>query len=156
MRNVNYVARTGHFNFMTLRAFSVPTLEIGVDRSVAPRHQHPARFPSPCGRGDRSFEIVREIEHLRSRHEGGPLVGEVGSEQAMKLRWVDVSEPIWSFLDRTGLAEVAGEFFPVVGLVLSSIRHMGRDINQTGDRRVVPGFGDHSSAIAVRDENARA
>src|SRR5882762_9207576 len=141
---------------MTLGSFCIPPFEVGVDGSVFCRYQHPAWFASPRSRGDDCFEIVSCIEHLRSRHESGLLRRQVGCEVLMKLRGVEVSETVWRLLYRGRFAEVTWESLPVVSLVLSSIWHVGRDVDQSDDRWVRPSFSNNSSAIAMSDKNARS
>src|SRR6266550_1991042 len=114
---------------MALGSFGIPPFEIGVDGSVFCRYQHPARFASPRGRGDDCFKIVGQVEHLRSRHESSLLRRQIGGEVLMKLRGVEVSETVCRLLYRRRLAEVAREALSVVSLILSSVRHMGRDVN---------------------------
>ena len=72
----------------------------------------------------------------------------------MKLRGIEVSETVCSLLDRARFAEVAREAFSVVRLILARIGHVGRDVNQPGDRRIRPGFRDYSAPIAMADQNA--
>src|SRR5437899_2967894 len=74
----------------------------------------------------------------------------------MKLRGVEVSEAVCRFLYRSRLAEVTWETLSVVALILSRIRHVGRDVDQTGNRWICPGLGNYCSPIAVSDENARS
>src|SRR5207302_325983 len=114
---------------MTLRSFGIPPFEVGVDGSVFCRYQHPAWFASPRSRGDDCFEIVSCIEHLRSRHESGLLSRQVGCEVLMKLRRVEISETVCRLLYCARLAEVAWEALSVVSLVLTSIWHVGRDVD---------------------------
>ena len=42
-------------------AIGVPAFEVGVNRPVFCRYQHPTRFVSPRGRGDDCFEIVSGV-----------------------------------------------------------------------------------------------
>jgi len=72
----------------------------------------------------------------------------------MKLRGVEVSETVSRFLYCIGLAEVTWKALSVVSLVLSSIRHVGRDVDKTGNRWIGPGFSNYRSPVAVSDENA--
>src|SRR6266481_3322643 len=74
----------------------------------------------------------------------------------MKLRGVEVSETVSRLLNRSRLAEITGESFSIVSLILSSIRHMGRDVDQSGNRWIGPGFGNYRSPVAVGDQNARS
>src|SRR5438477_6324126 len=139
---------------MTLRSFGIPPFEVGIDGSVLPRYQHPARFASPRRCHDHRFEIVHKVEHLRERHESGLLSRQVGCEVLMKLRGVEISETVCSLLYSSRLAEVTWEALSVVSLVFSSVRHVGRDVDKTGNRWIRPGFGNYSSSIAVTDQNA--
>src|SRR6266550_522433 len=141
---------------MTLRPFGIPPFEVGVDGSVLCRYQHPAWFASPSRRGDDCFEIVRCVEHLRSRHESGLLSRQVGCEVLMKLCGVEVSETVCRLLYRGRLAEVTWEALSVVSLILSSIRHVGRDVHQSGNRWIRSGFSNYRSPITVSDKNARS
>src|ERR1700677_3765480 len=73
----------------------------------------------------------------------------------MKLRRVNISETISRLLDRARFAKVAGKTLSIVTFILSSIRHVGGDIHQTGDRWIRSCLGDDRPAIAVTHENAR-
>ena len=59
----------------------------------------------------------------------GLLSRQVGCEVLMKLRGVEVSETVCRFLYRSRLAEVTRESLSVVSLVLSSVWHVGRDVD---------------------------
>ena len=144
------------FDLVALGSFGIPPFEVGVDGSVFCRYQHPARFASPRRRGDDCFEIVSCVEHLRSRHESGLLSRQVGCEVLMKLRGVEVSETVCRLLYRSRLAEVTWEALSVVSLILSSIWHVGRDVDQAGNRWIRPRFSNYGSPIAVSDKNARS
>ena len=74
----------------------------------------------------------------------------------MKLRGIKVSETVCSLLYRSRLAEVTWESFSIVSLILSCIWHVGRDIDQSGNRWIRPGFSNYGSPIAVSDKNARS
>lgn len=97
----------------------VPAFEVGVDGSILCCYQHPAWFGSPRSRGDNSFEIVGKVRHLRACHEGGLLSREVGREELMKLRGVEVRETVRGFFYRAGFAQVTGESLSVVSFILS-------------------------------------
>src|SRR4029077_13153578 len=122
------------FDLVTLGSLGIPAFEVGVDGSVFCRYQHPARLASPRRRRDDCFEIVGQVEHLRSRHESGLLSRQVGCEVLMELRGIEVSETVCSLLYGSRLAEVTWEAFSVVSLILARIRHMGRDVDQTNNR----------------------
>src|SRR6266478_9540803 len=117
------------FDRVALGSCGVPPFEIRIDGSVFCRDQHPARFASPRRRGDDGFEIVGQVEHLRSRHESCLLSRQVGCEVLMKLRGVEVSETVCRLFYRSRLAQVTWEAFSVVSLVLSIIWHVGRDVD---------------------------
>jgi hypothetical protein len=51
----------------------------------------------------------------------------------MKLRGIEVSETVCGLLYRSRLAEVTWESLSIVSLILSCIRHVGRDIDQPGN-----------------------
>src|SRR6267378_3329651 len=72
----------------------------------------------------------------------------------MKLRGVEVSETVCRLLYRVRFAEIARESFSVVSLIFASVWHVSRDVDQTGNRWIRPGFGNDRSAIAVSDQNA--
>src|SRR3981081_4239141 len=72
----------------------------------------------------------------------------------MKLGGVEKSETVSRLLYRRRLAEVAWESFPVVSLILSSIWHVGRDVHQSGNHSIRPGFSNYGSPITMRDKNA--
>src|ERR1700680_5327188 len=98
------MAGTLGFFRVALGSLRVPAFEVGVDGSILCCYQHPAWFGSPRRRGDNGFEIVGKVRHLRARHEGGLLSGEVGCEEFMKLRGVEVGETVSGFLYRAGFA----------------------------------------------------
>src|SRR5882762_4934743 len=99
---------------MAVGPYGVPAFEVGADGSVFCRYQHPAWFASPRRSGDNCFEIVRCVEHLRSRHESSLLGRQVGCEVLMKLRGVEVSETIGCLLYSPRLAEVTWEALSVI------------------------------------------
>ena len=72
----------------------------------------------------------------------------------MELRGIEVSETICRLLYRSRLAEVTGETFSIVSLIISRIRHVGRDVDQTNNRWIRSRFGDYGAAITVGDKNA--
>src|SRR6266403_888328 len=72
----------------------------------------------------------------------------------MKLRRVEVSETVCRLLYRTRLAEVTREAFSIVGLILSRIWHVGRDVYQPRNRWIRSRFGDYGAAITVSHKNA--
>src|SRR5205823_11447326 len=72
----------------------------------------------------------------------------------MKLRGVEVSETVCRFLYRSRLAEVTWEALSIVGLILSRIRHVSRDIDQCGNRWIRSRFGNDGAAITVSHKNA--
>src|SRR5271155_2177722 len=119
---------------MAVGSCGIPPFEVRIDGSVRTRNQHPTRFASPRSRGDDSFEVVSEVEHLRPRHKSGLLSRQVGCKVLMKLRRVDVGETVCCLLYCTRLAEIAGEALSVVSLILSRIRHVGCDVYQPGHR----------------------
>src|SRR6266850_5722885 len=141
---------------MALGSLGIPPLQVRIDGSIASRHYHPARFASPRRCRDNSFEIVSKVEHLRSCHESGLFSRQVGCEILMKLRGVEVSKSIRCLVDRSGLAEVTWEALSVISLVFSGIRHVGRDVHQSGNRWMRSGFGNYRSPITVTDKNARS
>src|SRR6266404_7808691 len=72
----------------------------------------------------------------------------------MKLHGVEVSETVGRFLYRRRLAEVTWEALSIVGFILSSIRHVGRDVYQSGNRWIRSRFGDYGAAITMSHKNA--
>src|SRR5207249_1368804 len=74
----------------------------------------------------------------------------------MKLRRVEISETVRRLLYRSRFAEVAGKALSNVGLIFSRIWHMGRDIDQSGNRWIRSRFGDYGAAITVGHQNARS
>src|SRR6476661_4107403 len=72
----------------------------------------------------------------------------------MKLRRVEVSETVGGLFYCIRFAEVTWEALSIVGLILSCIRHVRRDVDQTNDRWIRSRFGDDGAAIAVSDKNA--
>src|SRR5205809_3133642 len=123
---------------MALGSFGIPPFEVRVDGSVLCRYQHPGRFASPRSRGDNCFEIIGQVEDLCACHESGLLRRQIGCEVFMKLRGVEVSETVCRLLYRARLAEVTWETFSVDGLILSRIRHVRRDVDQTRNRWICP------------------
>src|SRR6185295_19613226 len=99
-----------------------------------------------CRRGDNCFEVFSCVEYLGSRHEGGLLSRQVGCEVLMKLRGVKVCETICRLLYRGGFAEVTWEAFSDVSLILAGIWHVGRNVDQAGNRWIRPGFSDNGSS----------
>src|ERR1700683_328918 len=156
MRDVDRVTGSGHFDFVAARPLGIPTFEIGVDDSVASGYQHPAWFTSPGRRGDDSFEILSPVQHLRSRHEGGLPRQHVSCEVFVILRRVQVSKAVGCYLYRVGLTEVARKALAIVSLVLSGVRHVGRDIYESGDGCTRACFGNYRSPVAMSDKNARS
>src|ERR1700683_5177571 len=150
------MARACDFDRVALGPPGIPTFQVRVDGSIASRHYHPARFGSPGSRGDRRCEIVRKVEHLRARHECGPVGGKVSCEQFMKLGRVDIGEAVRRFLYGARFGEVAREALSVVRLVLSSVWHVRRDVHQSDNSWIRAGFSNYSSAVAMSDKNARA
>src|SRR5205807_109752 len=134
----------------------VPPFEVRVDGPVLCRYQHPARFASPRRCGDDCFEIVSQVKHLRSRHKSSLLSRKVGCEVLMKLRGIEVSETVCGLLYRSRLAEVTWKSLSIVSLILSRIRHMGRNVDQAGNRWIRSRFGDDGAAITVSHQNARS
>src|SRR5258707_10516326 len=141
---------------MALSPRGVSAFEVGTDRPVFCRYQHPAWFASPGSRGDDRFEIVSCVEHLRSRHERSLGSRQICCEVLMKLRGVEVSETVNRLFYRGRLAEITLESLSVVSLTLSGIRHVGRDVNQPGNRWVRTRFGNYGPPIAMIDKNARS
>jgi hypothetical protein len=74
----------------------------------------------------------------------------------MKLRGIEVSKTVCCLLYRTRLAEVTREALSVASLTLSSIWHVGRDVHQSGNPWMRPGFSNYGSPIAMSDKNARS
>src|SRR5580658_272628 len=156
VRNVDRVAGACDLDLVAVGSCRIPPFEVRVDGSVASGYQHPTRFASPSRRGDDAFEIVSFIEYLRPRHETGLFSRQVGCEVLMKLRGVNVSEPVRRLFHRTRLTEVTGETLSVVRLILARVRHVGSDVHQTGHGWVRPRFSNYGSPIAVSDKNARS
>src|SRR5580704_9795413 len=116
-----------------MSALGVPSFEVRADGPIPCRYDHPTRFASPRKRRDDRLEIVRSVEYLRSCHESGLLRSQICREVLVKLGRVEVRESICRPLYRTRLAEVAWEALSVVGLVLSSVGHVGCNVHQPGD-----------------------
>src|SRR5437762_13348640 len=74
----------------------------------------------------------------------------------MKLRGVEVGETVYHLLYCTRFTEVTLEALSVVGLILSRIWHMGRDVDQSCNRWIRSRFGDDGAAITVSHQNARS
>src|SRR6266404_2247631 len=154
--DVNGVARPRNFHHVTFGSRGVPPFKIGINGSILCGYQHPARFVSPRRRRDNCVEIVGQVEHLRSCHESGLLSRQVGCEVLMKLRRIEVSESVCRLLYSRRLTKVAGETLSVISLILSNIWHMSRDVDQTGNGWIVPGFSNYHSPVAVSNKNARS
>src|SRR5438105_9806855 len=84
----------------------------------------------------------------------GLLRRKINCEVLMKLRGIEISETVRGLLYCIGLAEVTWKTLSVLSLVLSNIRHVGRDVDQTNNHRVRSRFGDYSAAITVSHKNA--
>jgi hypothetical protein len=74
----------------------------------------------------------------------------------MELRGVKVGEPVCRSLQCIRCAEIAGKVLAVFGLALAAVRHVRCDIDQSHDRGIVAGLGNHRAAVAVSHENARS
>jgi len=85
-----------------------------------------------------ALKLSAKLSTLRARHESGLLSRQIGCEVLMKMGGVEISKPVYSLLYRSRLAEVTWKALPVVSLILSSIWHVGRDVNQSRDRGIRP------------------
>src|ERR1700722_8281196 len=74
----------------------------------------------------------------------------------MKLRRVDICEPVGRFLYGARFGEVAREALSGLLLFLASVWHVCRHVHQSGNRWIRASFRDYGSSIAVRDKDARA
>ena len=74
----------------------------------------------------------------------------------MKLRGIEVSKTVRRLSYRIGFAEITWKALSVLSLTLSCIWHVGRDVNQCHNLRIVRGFGDYGPTIAVCYNNARS
>jgi len=119
---------------MTFGSYGMPPFEVAINGSVGSRYQDPAAFAFPLRRGDNGFEVVDEIEYLRSRHERGPLRSQVDCEVLMKLRGIEVRETVGGLLYSTRLAEVTWEALSVARFIFYNVWHVGRDVHQSRDR----------------------
>ena len=72
----------------------------------------------------------------------------------MKLRGIQVCETVCRLLYRSRRAEVTWETLSIVGLILSRIWHVGRDVDQSDNGRIRSRFGDDGAAITVSHKNA--
>jgi len=115
------MAGPGDFDFMAVGSRGIPTFQLGVDGSVCSRDQHPTGFGFPRNCGDDCFEIVTEVEDLRSRHESSLFGGQVGCEVRMKLSGIDISEAVRCIFDRARLAQIIWNALSVVSLIFSGI-----------------------------------
>ena len=75
-------------------------------------------------------------------------------EVFMKLCRVEVIETVCGLLYRSRLAEITWETLSIIGLILSRIRHVRRDVDQSGNRWIRSRFSDYGAAITVSDKNA--
>jgi len=150
------VAGAGYFDYVAVGAGGVPTFEVWVDGPVVSGDDHPGWFGSPGGVGDGCFEVVGEVEDLRSRHEFSLVRGNVSCEILMKLCGVEIGETVCGLLDHCRFAQVAGDALSVVGFILSGVRHVRCDVDEGGDGRVGAGFGDDGATVAVADEDGGA
>ena len=57
-------------------------------------------------------------------------------------------------LYRTRIAEITWETLSVIGLILSRVRHVGRDVDRSNNRWNRSRFGDDGAAITVSHKNA--
>src|SRR5438105_4758272 len=74
----------------------------------------------------------------------------------MKLGGVEVSKTVSRLLYRRRFAEITWETLSVVRLILSTIWHVGRDVDETGNSWVRSGFSNYGSPIAMSDKDARS
>ena len=72
----------------------------------------------------------------------------------MELGGIEVSETVSRLLYRSRFAEVTREALSIIGLILSCIRHVRRDVDQTDNRWIRSRFGDDGAAITVSYKNA--
>ena len=72
----------------------------------------------------------------------------------MKLRGIQVGETVCRLLYRSRRAEVTWETLAIVGLILSRVWHVGRDVDQSDNRRIRSRFGNDGAAITVSHKNA--
>jgi hypothetical protein len=80
------------FDRVALGSRGIPAFKVGIDCSVTSGNQHPTWLGSPRGRCDDGFEVVGEIEDLRTRHESCLVSRQVGCEVLVKLGRIEVSE----------------------------------------------------------------
>src|ERR1700740_2347839 len=104
---------------MAARSIGIPAFEVGTNRSVFGRYQHPAWFGSPRRRGDDCFKIVSGVQDLRSRHQSCLIFRQVGCEVFVKLRGIEISETVSRFPYSIGFAEVAWKSFSIISLIFS-------------------------------------
>lgn len=72
-----------------------------------------------------------------------------------ELRGIEIGKTVCRLLYRSRFAEVTRETPSVVSFIFSRVWHVGRNVNQTGNRWIRPRFRNHSAAIAMTDKNAR-
>src|SRR5271155_5339703 len=136
------MAGTLDFDLVAIRTCRIPTFEIGIDGSVFRCYRHPARLASPGSRRDDCLKTVGQVEDLRSCHKSSLFSRQVSGEVLMKLRRVKISETVCCLLYCSRLAQVTWEALSVICLILSRVWHVGRHIDQSGNRGVRPGFSN--------------
>src|ERR1700760_1927214 len=67
----------------------------------------------------------------------------------MKLRGVKVGEAVCRLFYCVRPAEITREALSIVSLILAGVRHVGRNIHQAGNRRIIPSFSNYGSSVAV-------
>jgi hypothetical protein len=129
---VDAVAGARDFYFVAVGAGGVPAFEVGIDGAVAAGYEIPSGFAVPRGGSNERFEVVAEVEDLGVGHECGLLGGEVGGEELVELRRVDVGKAVRGLFYRARFGEIAGEAFAVVGFGLASVWHVRGDVDKAG------------------------
>ena len=102
------MAGARNFDRMAVGSLCIPPFEVWVDGSVCSSDQHPARLASPGRFGDDRLEVDGCVQYLRPRHECGLFLREIRCEVLMKLRRIEVREPVCRFFDRVRLGKVKG------------------------------------------------
>lgn len=117
--------RLRFFYFLPVRRTTARARDNG---SICGRDEHPAGLGSPCGLGDRRFEVGGEIQDLGSCHEIRFIGGKFGGKVITELRGIEISESVWRGFDGVRFAQLAGETLAILDFTLAGVRHMRRDI----------------------------
>src|SRR5271168_1585738 len=151
-RHIGDMARL-HFDRLGLGALGHHALLIRIDRSVFGGYHVPGGLVLPGGICDLMGERVGRDRHLRYSHELRLIPWDVRCEVSYEMRLVDPPEPVAVRRERLGGLR-QGLFDRCT--TLTFIESKRGNINKRFNVRMIAGFGDDGSAVAVSDQNDRA